>query len=176
MQWDLPPQLIAGQEAGAEAAIHAMQDIFANEDTEAVLLIDAQNAFYSINLKVMLHNLNFICPIITTYITECYITPARWFIIDGGEILSKEGTNQGDPTAMGAYASGILPLIHFLLEFISINHLSAKEVAFADDFTVTGKLTSIKDYWGKLTGLCPKYGYFPKASKSYLIVKEDKLG
>ena len=65
-----PLQLSAGQEAGAEAVIHAMQDIFANEDTEAVLLIDAQNAFYSINLKVMLHNLNFICPIITTYITN----------------------------------------------------------------------------------------------------------
>ena len=71
---------------------------------------------------------------------------------------------------------GILSLIHFLLQFISINHLSAKEVAFADDFTVTGKLTSIKDYWGKLTVLCPKYGYFPKGSKSYLIVKEHKLG
>ena len=71
---------------------------------------------------------------------------------------------------------GILSLIHFLLQFISINHLSAKEVAFGDNFTVTGKLTSIKDYWGKLTGLCPKYGYFRKASKSYLIVKEDKLG
>ena len=124
----------------------------------------------------MLHNLNFICPIITTYITNCYIAPARLFIIGGGEILSEEGTTQDDPTAMGAYALGILPLIHFLLEFISINHLSAKEVAFADDFTVTGKLTSIKDYWGKLTGLCPKYDYFPKASKSYLIVKEDKLG
>ena len=37
-------------------------------------------------------------------------------------------------------------------------------------------LTSIRDYWGKLTVLGPKYGYFPKASKSYLIVKEDKLG
>ena len=67
IQWDLPPQLIAGQEAGAEAAIHAMQDIFANEDTEAVLLIDAENAFNSINRKVMLHNLNFICPVIITY-------------------------------------------------------------------------------------------------------------
>ena len=51
-----------------------MRDIFANEDTEAVLLIDAENAFNSINLKVML-NLNFICPIITTFITNCYITP-----------------------------------------------------------------------------------------------------
>ena len=44
-----PLQLSAGQEAGEEAAIHAIQDIFANEDTEAVLLIDAENAFNSIN-------------------------------------------------------------------------------------------------------------------------------
>ena len=77
--------------------------------------------------------------------------------------MSKEGITQDDPTAMGAYALGILPLIHFLFEFISINHLSAKEVAFADDFTVAGKPTSIRDYRGKLTVLGPKYGYFPKA-------------
>ena len=44
-----PLQLSAGQEAGDEASIHAIQDIFANEDTEAVLLIDAENAFNSIN-------------------------------------------------------------------------------------------------------------------------------
>ena len=67
----------------------------ANEDTEAVLLIDAENAFNSINRKVMLLNLNFICPIITTYITSCYITPARLFIIGAGEILSKEGITRG---------------------------------------------------------------------------------
>ena len=42
-------KLSAGQEPGAEAAIHAMRDIFANEDTEAVLLNDAENAFNSIN-------------------------------------------------------------------------------------------------------------------------------
>ena len=89
--------------------------------------------------------------------------------------MSKEGTTQGDSTAMGVYALGILPLIHFLLGFISVNHLSAKEVAFADDFAVAGKLTSIKDYWGKLTVLGPKYGYFPKASRSFMIVKEENL-
>ena len=89
--------------------------------------------------------------------------------------MSKEETTQGDPTAMGAYALGILPLIHFLLEFISINHLIAKEVAFAGDFTVAGKLTSIRDYWRKSTVLGPKYDYFSKALKSYLIVKEEKL-
>ena len=72
-----PLQLSAGQEAGAKAAIHAMRDISVNEDAEALLLIDAENAFNSINRKVILYNLNFICPIITTCITNCYITPAR---------------------------------------------------------------------------------------------------
>ena len=63
----------------------------------------------------------------------------------------------------------------YLLDFISVYELNAKEVAFADDFTVAGKLSSIKDYWSQLTSIGPKYGYFPKASKSYLIVKEDQL-
>ena len=67
-------------------------------------------------------------------------------------------------------------MTHVLLEFISINHLSAKEVAFAGDLTVASKLTSIKDFWGKLAVLCIKYGCFPKVSKSYLIVKEGELG
>ena len=42
----------------------------------------------------------------------------------------------------------------------------------ADDFSVAGNLSSIKDYWGKLTVIGPKYGYFLKPTKSYLIMKE----
>ena len=143
------------QEIGAEAAIHAMQDIFANEDAEAVLLTDAEYAFNYINRKVMLHNLNYFRLIIATYVTNCYITPTRLFIIGGAEILSKQDATPGVPTATGVYALGFLPLIHFLSEFISVNRLSAKEVVFANNFTVAG----------------PKFGYFSKASKSYLIIK-----
>ena len=87
-----PLQLSAGQVAGAEEAMHAIQDIFAYKDTKAVFLIEIENAFNSINRRVMLHNLNFLCPIITTYTTNCYIKPPRLFIISEGEILSKEGT------------------------------------------------------------------------------------
>ena len=116
-----------------------------NVDTDAVLLIDAENAFNSINRKVMLHNLKFICPIIATYIINCYATPSRLFIVGGGEILSSEGTTQGNPTAMGAYALGILSLIKFLLEFIKLNEINAKEVVFPE-FSVAGNLNSIKNY------------------------------
>ena len=42
---------------------------------------------------------------------------------------------------MGAYALGILPLLQFLRDFISVNELDAEEVAFADDFMVAGKLS-----------------------------------
>ena len=64
-----PLQLSAGQEAVVEAVIDAMGDFLIE------ILIDAENAFNSISRKVMLHNLNFICPIITTYITNYYIAP-----------------------------------------------------------------------------------------------------
>ena len=152
-----------------------MNDIFNDDKTKGSLLIDAENAFNRINQKVILHNLKFICPVTVTYISNCYMCYSRLFIIGGGKLLSKEATTQGDSTPVGAYALGILPLLQFLVDFISVNELNAKEVALADDFTVAGKISSIKDYWSQLTSVVPKYGYFPKASKSYLIVKEDQL-
>ena len=76
---------------------------------------------------------------------------------------------------MEAYALDILPLIKLLLEFINLNKVNVKEVAFADGFSVAGSLNSIKDYWDKLTEISPKYGYFLKPTKSYLIVKEKKM-
>ena len=71
---------------------------------------------------------------------------------------------------MGPYALGILPLIKFLREFISLKEMNAKKVVFADDLSVAGKLNSIKDYRDKLTAIGPKYSYFPKPVESYLIV------
>ena len=85
-------QVFAGLEAGAEAAIHAVHDIFIDHTTEALLLIDAENAFNATNRKATLHNISVICPIISAYISNCYNTTARLFIIGGTKILSKEGT------------------------------------------------------------------------------------
>ena len=141
--------------------------------TDVVPLIDAENAFNSINCKVMLHYLKFICPIVATYKINCYETPSRLFIVGGGEILSSEETTQDDPTAMGGYVLSILPLIKLLLQFISLNEMNVKEAVFADEFSIAGSLNSIKDYRDELTATSPKYDYFPKPAKSYLIGKEE---
>ena len=44
-------QVCAGQQAGGEAAVHAMREMFDNTECEAVLLVDAKNAFNTINIK-----------------------------------------------------------------------------------------------------------------------------
>ena len=52
----------------------------------------------------MLHNISIMRPIISTSISDCYFVPARLFVIGNKEIISREGTTQGDLTVMGAYA------------------------------------------------------------------------
>ena len=50
-------QLCAGQDAGNEAAVHAMREVFSDSSTEAMLLVDASNAFNNLNRQVTLHNM-----------------------------------------------------------------------------------------------------------------------
>ena len=59
-----------------------------NVDRDAVHLIDAETAFNSINRKVMLHNLEFVCPIVATCIINCYqgyllSVGKRYFLVKG---------------------------------------------------------------------------------------------
>ena len=165
-------QLCAGQEAGVEAAIHAMHNVFDSAETDAVLLVDAENAFNSINRNALLHNTQYICPPIHIFVYNCYVIPARLFIIGGKEIKSCEGTTQGDPTAMATYALALVPLLQHLME--SDPDYKPKMVAFADDLTGAGNLLQLHTWWNRLLNMGPKYGYFPKPSKSYLIVKDEK--
>ena len=64
------------------------------------------------------------CPLITTFIANCYIKPARLYVLGNHKVKSRKGTTQGDPKT---------PLIHFLSKFIFINEQRSKEVAFVDD-------------------------------------------
>ena len=97
-------QLCAGLESGCEVADHAVVDLFEEDTTHGFIQLDASNTFNSINRTLLLHNVKILCPEIATYIDNCYMKPSRLFITGGKEISSNEGTNQGDPIAMGMYA------------------------------------------------------------------------
>ena len=43
-----------------------MMQIFYHDDTDVIRFVDAANAFNSINRKVLLHNIQYLCPILAT--------------------------------------------------------------------------------------------------------------
>ncbi|XP_057293937.1 uncharacterized protein LOC130622497 [Hydractinia symbiolongicarpus] len=145
-------QLCAGQKYGCEIAVHAMNDIFNSDDCEGVLQIDAKNAFNSLNRTVMIHNIKIICPTIATYDSNCYSRPARLFVLGGAEILSEEGTTQGDPIAMAVYALGITSLMSTInSSFLYTSHSSdssntTKQVTYADDLIGAVKLKELRQW------------------------------
>ena len=132
-------------------------------------LIDASNAFNSLNRSAALHNIRILCPTLATFAINTYREPARLFIIGGREIKSAEGTTQGDPIAMGLYAVSLQPLI---------THLNLSSQAgqcwFADDASASGTLQELKIWWDELVTDGPELGYLPNAKKCWLITKPEK--
>ena len=169
-------QTCTGIRSGIEAAIHATAEAWQHSSTEGLLQIDAENAFNRLNRKVALQNIKQICPPIQTYLQNHYQKAAKLIITDDHRqetLLSDEGCTQGDPAAMAFYALGVKPLIDQLDQ--CINKDQCKQSWYADDSSAIGKLRDIKSWWIKLSEIGPKYGYYPKASKSILIIKDAAL-
>ena len=68
-----------------------MSEVSHGEDIDAVLAIDASNAFSSLNRMTGLHNNLVTCPIIAPYAVNTYRNPAHLFVVGGHELyLQKE--------------------------------------------------------------------------------------
>ena len=76
-------QMCSGQDKGCSVAIHSMRQLFDDEGTEAVLLVDADNAFNRIKRKALLRNINMLYPIFGRYLNNCYRIRFRLFVIGG---------------------------------------------------------------------------------------------
>ena len=161
-----PLQVCAGHLSGCEAAVHAMQEVFQAPSTEGVILVDASNAFNSLNRETALRNILHLCPPLAKVLINTYRDNVKLFI-DGDTLLSQEGTTQGDPLAMAMYAIAITPLIR------SLEDEETKQVWFADDATAGGGLTGLRRWWDRIARKGPAYGYFPNPSKTCLVVKEE---
>ena len=123
------------------------------------------------NRAVALHNIQYLCPPIATYLLNTYRSPTRLFVSGGGEILSREGTTQGDPLAMHWYSVNTVMLINEL----SYNITNVKQVWLADDAVGAGKLHDLQLWYKRLIEIGKRYGYFVKESKCWLIVKSQQL-
>ena len=157
-------QLCAGQDAGNEAAVHAIRAIYWDAATEAMLLVDASNAFNRLNRQVSLHNMQALCPLLATILINTYRQNIPLFI-DGQHIFSSEGTTQGDPLVMVMYSISITPLI------ASFQGPCVGQVWFVDDAFAGGTLHGLYEWRSRLQDLGPLYGYYPNAAKTWLIVK-----
>ena len=70
---------------------------------------------------------------------------------------------------MAMYAIAITPLIR------QLEDEAIKQIWYADNATVGGKLAPLKAWWDHIINRGPDYGYHPNASKTWLIVKESTL-
>ena len=84
-----------------------------------------------------------------------------------------EGTTQGDPLAMPVYGVGITPMLPMIKPSETICNI--KHVVYADDLAGTSKLEQLKEWWDRIEIVGPLLVYYPKASKSWHVVKEERL-
>lgn len=119
-----PLQVCTGLKSGSEAAVHYMREQFETESAEAVILVDASNAFNSVNRQALLHNVRVLCPELSIIAINMYRKPCRLFV-GGTEIPSREGTTQGDNLAMSLFAIATLPVLRKLEDHEKVAHCTS---------------------------------------------------
>ena len=138
-------QVCTGQRNGSEAAVLAKRNIIEADDTDAALMVNASNAFNSLNRAAAFHNIRILCPTIVTFVINTYRASARLFVLGGMKLKSSEGTTQGDPLAMRLYAIGVQPLITILAVCSS-----TRQCWHADDANGAGTLEEVRKWWDQL--------------------------
>ena len=123
-----------------------MNSMFSTDETDAVLLTDATNAFNKLNRAVALHNISILCPTtIATFVIDTYRLPVRLFVTRGQELKSSEGTTQGDAISMSIYGISLIPFMLALQ-----NTINTKQCWLADDASRAGSIKDVLKWWQSL--------------------------
>ena len=155
-------QLCAGQPSGREAAVHTMKEFFKDDKTKGMVLVDATNAFHSLNRAVALHNIQRLCPSVSTILIILTTTPLI-FLLMVMSFIRKKGL-----------LKGILLQCHLATVFlIWILNALVTQVSYANDAAACncGKISDLCALWNRVISLGPIFGYFPNAKKTCLITK-----
>ena len=149
-----------------------MNSIFSADETDAVLLIDATNAFNTLNREAALHNISILClppPPPATFVINNYRLPVRLFATGSQELKSSEGITQGDPLSMSIHGMRLI-----LLMLALQNTSNAKQYLLAGDASGAGFTTDVLKWWQSLEKIGLMFGYHPNTIKCWLIVKPNK--
>ena len=89
-------QLCAGHPVELSLRFMRCEDFSDDDDSDGILLIDADNAFNRVNRAVALWNIQFTCPEMKHVLINFYRSPTRIFMNSEGffELLSQEGTTK----------------------------------------------------------------------------------
>src|ERR1700709_1424757 len=137
-------QLCSGVKAGIEGAVHAMTDIFNENATSGwgILLVDAANAFNSINRTAALINARVLWPRCARFLFNTYRGHSALKVQHADRLLySREGVTQGDPLSMMMYGLSVLPLIR------SMKTDGITQNWYADDASAVGELENVKSWF-----------------------------
>ena len=159
-------QVCLGQKSGIEFAIHSLREKYEESDTEALLLLEADNAFNSVN-RELVKSCEILRPALYHAIYN-YSKPSARFV-NHKELLSREGTTQGDPPAMAMYGIAVFPLIE------RVENEQKLKRWYADDGSVSGKLEDLRRILDNAIKHGKHFGYKEKPSKCHPIAKEASL-
>ena len=162
-----PHQLCVGVPSACEVGVQALTGLYDRETTQGILLVDASNAFNSLNRAAALHNIPRICPAAGRIFINTYQADIPLYLNGGEVIYSREGTCQGDPLAMAFYALATVPLASRLSRRLP----STSQIWYADDDAAAGELLPLRGYWDCIVEEGPRYGYHPNAMKTVLLVR-----
>ena len=91
-----------------------MKDIFEEEETDGLLLVDASNAFNSLNREALLHNIKYICPPMSQYVK--YVTAMENHLVFLSQEVKKYHLPKERPKAIHLLCLFIqFELCHFYL-------------------------------------------------------------
>ena len=146
-------QLCSGLKAGIEGAVHAMRDLFHEKVGTGwgLLLVDAKNAFNSVNREAALWNAWVLWPRCSRFLFNTYRGYATLVVHGASEYeFSKEGVTQGDPLSMLMYTIAVLPLIQAL-----VDHDKWDQNWYAYDSACCAVLPRLREWFDKLSELGP---------------------
>ena len=129
-----------------------------------MLLAKTEIALILINRKVLLHNVQYLCPFISTHLYNNFLKVDHWL----KKTTIARGNNPRRTKSKGSISLGLIPLVGKP----QTNNRNAKHIAFAGNLGGTGKLEEIYIWWKALITEDPNMVIIQKYQSSFHIDRE----